>query len=231
MGYSMMMDELQHQAVEKVLQDYLKGDDLDSAVNLWDRQYSKQSMDKLAFFVFEIATNSTLRSLRKQILLDLESKLTSDEASLEVIVHSEKVAEPLSVKEEVLNSESPENKAEIILEQLAVIDSQALASCLNRLLSGLKHIDVEDLVEVLNEQFEEHQQLPTFIKDEIVLILTSGHQPHYLVYDEENIRHALNIFYSVLCEYIGPVKADAVLLQAIQQTAKEYPAENMIRFL
>ena len=74
MGYIGSLD-VQHEAVEKVLKTYLKGDALNSAVSLWDRQYSGQSFEKLSFFVFEIATTSTLRNLRKNILEELEQNL------------------------------------------------------------------------------------------------------------------------------------------------------------
>lgn len=230
MGYSMMMNHGQHRIVEKVLQGYLDGEALNSAVSLWDQQYRNQPMDKLSYFVFEIATSSTLRSLRKQILLDLEKNLQTTELSQSTLTSEI----PLGIDQEMLvvdKVKTQDSVEEAYPENSPVIQSEALLYCMKTLLISLQHLDVQDVKDVFHEQFEEDRQLPEFMKTELMSILFLGQQPNYLIYDEDHIRQALNLIYSVICEFLGPVKADHALSKTIQQTTQAFPMENFVRFL
>lgn len=229
MGYAMMMDQVQHQVVEKVLKGYLEGDDLNSAVNLWDKQYSNQPMDKLSFFVFEIATSSTLRSLRKQILSDLERNLTQEDKNPTQPIATGKAVKQ-KVSEEIIYPLAKEME-EAKSEPEPVVSAEALNHCFNMLMSHLKSFDLKELTTVLNEHLEGTEGVPGFIKDELLLIALSEHKVNYLIYDVQHIRTSLNVVYSVLCEYFGPTKADRILAQTVAQVEKSYPLENFVRFL
>lgn len=232
MGYSMMINHGQHRIVEKVLQGYLDGDALNSAVSLWDQQYRNQPMDKLSFFVFEIASSSTLRSLRKQILLDLENNLNTADVPVSSVALNLALdideATPVST---TVHTQTYPIEEEAFPESLPVIQSEALLYCMKTLLLSLQHIATQDVMDVFYEQFEDEIQLPEFIQMELMNILFSGQQPNYLIYDEEHIRQGLNVIYSVICEYLGPVKADHYLSKTIQQTTQQFPHENLLRFL
>ena len=231
MGYSLMMDQVQHQVVEKVLQGYLDGEDLNSAVKLWDRQYSNQPMDKLSFFVFEIATSSTLRSLRKQILSELEEQLIQEKTQEEIpTVAVQQAAEVKTMPiVEAVAMEMKQAQQDSQVE--AIVNSDALNDMFAGLLSALKSFDQKELLSVFDEYLQDVQGIPGFIRDELLLVAFSNHQVNYLMYDEQHIRTALNVIYSVVCEYIGPVKADRLFSTTVAQVEQKYPLESMVRFL
>lgn len=244
MEYTLSMD-VQHQVVEKVLKGYLEDDALSSAVSLWDQHYSGQSSEKLSFFVFEIATTSALRHLRKNILQELERNLTTEPAQNTLVKDSKRLEatqSKIGERPQYIPSSNRVKLEEIPLEKLtidlakedvdglAIVNIVVLFEFFQMLKTSLHTINLNELASVLDEYLSE-AALPHFVKQELVELVLKQGGLYVLPYDQEHIRKVTNILYSILCEYHGPVRTDRLMMQAITHLEQKYPNENLRQFL
>lgn len=243
MGFSMTMDatesfdtyheETKNEKVLKILSEYIAGDELDAAMQLWQRQYSHQSIDKLSFFIFELESNSEIRSTRREILkklqlaLEIENpKNKSAEASLKAKEKPAAVSVKAKVEKTVIQREQVDDKVDAI----PVVSLEGLNTYFEILLEPLSPIAHKELMEICIDYLMD-SNLTTFVKEEIVKIIIGEGQPNHILYDVENIRGTINIVYSLLCECYGPIKADQTLAKAMAVVSHQYPTESFAQFL
>ena len=240
MGYTLSAD-VEHKVLQDVLKSYLKEEDLNSAIHLWDQQYHGQPLEKLSFFVFEIATTSTLRMLRKDILKELELQLknsTQPEGQIQVTRYKMFDRSSSSTTQPVENTQMgtllKSNKTMLIsteeIDGQVIIKPEVLTEFVNLLKVGIAHINAYELTQILNEYLEE-KGLPNAVCQEINDVLLRGGKLQVVTHEAEHIRKLINIVYGILCEYQGPVKTDRLLTKTIICMEQKYPLENLRQFL
>ncbi len=219
MGFFMTSNDEQHNIVQQILQEYLEGDDLDSAVRLWDHQYRRQSLDKLSYFVFEIATTSTLRSLRKEILVDLERGLLQG-------IQATETTEPV---QPAVVEQQPVTEA-VKMTTPSVASTEGLSFFLQQLLSNLHNENPQDIYQLIGESLKE-AKLPQYVGRDLIQWYQDRQHLASVTENADYIRKIVNILYSILCEYFGPMKADRLMSQAVILTEQQFPELLVKRFL
>lgn len=240
---SLSMDA-QHQVVESVLKSYLKDEALSSAISLWDQQYRGQSFEKLSFFVFEIATTSTLRSLKKDILQELEHQLKGDVLQIHLdtqnpilttVFNNVERPQDLPNSSHLKQQDIPLEKQKIELTEEdiqghVIVSAAVLSEFFQSLLEALQAVNIAALKDIFDEYLQA-EALPQFIKQEFEEFIFHNGQLKVLIYDAAHISKVTNILYSILCEYHGPVRTDRLVMQAIMYVEQKYPHENLRQFL
>ena len=229
MGYSMAMDGMQtydayhqrdkNEKVLEVLKGYLAGDELNTAMNLWERQYCHQPIEKLSFFIFELESTVDVRGARRELLKKLESELKHESNSS---VKTESVVRKVRQRMQATSVKAKEEEQVIATEKLSAF-CQALSN-------HLADVKSSERIEVCSEYLEE-TELPTFLREEVLAIVVEGAEPKHLVTDEDHVRDVINIVYTMLCEFFGPVKADKILAKAVSENDATFSNETITRFL
>lgn len=218
MGMLLMVNEHKNSVIRRILKKYMEGEALNSAILLWDKQYSRQSLDKLSFYVFEIATTSTLRGLRKQILIDLQNYLQSEDLPKQTsLANDQQVEETVSLIDTEISQPS------------ITFDENGLKFFFEQLVSPVMTQDEDDVYDLIQELLDE--EVIAQVKQDFLNWFQTRQSLGIIINQHSDIQKVANVLYTILCEYFGPVKADRLMSQAIAQTEQQYPDLAVKQFL
>lgn len=212
----------QYNVIKEILHNYLQDTELKSAIDLWKRQYDGQSIDKLNFFVFEIATTSKLRNLRKNILSDLEEALKQIKPSNEKVSDQQQQSNQTEQKTLPEKIPSQTNQRQ---ETYKYSELQKLIEALTYFLSCLfVHLESEKSSEIqmLLQEYLQENKLPISVQKELLQWFINREKFETLVEKPEYTTAIVNVVYSILCEYFGPMKTDRLVSQAVHQTEQKF---------
>lgn len=207
-----MNDDRQSQLVRRVLLDYMTDDELASALELWQKQYQHQAIEKVSFFVFEIASTSSLRKVKKEIEQALYNglqqiqvpEIDAQQAKAEIV---KKIEQPIPI-------------------QTPVVDVQGVSFLLGQLLQALQAQDFQQVIQAI-EIYIREEGISDQIGQELLRWLVERRQLNIITSDVNIVRQVVNVLYSVLCDDCGPVKADRIMAQAMAQTEQKFPLLNV----
>lgn len=202
---------LSHQdPVYLLLSRYLGGIELEQAWTLWNKSYTKRTDSDLTYFAFEIASVGELRKLRSEIIEQL--KATRDVSSL--ASHANHELDPETNMQ--VTALSPTVQALVyLLEQLRIILNAQPPIELREAFDG--EVSQSRLPDRLRTQYRQwfYQRRP--------LTLTEQDHSYYAVF--------VNVLYNLMCDYLGPIRADHMMNQAVNTTKQQFAQVNVHQFL
>jgi hypothetical protein len=197
-------------AIEGALSAYLSPDILAEAVRIWEEKYSVQPTFALQRFLNEFCHgNHVLRAQRSQILQSLLRALSGADGR------------PLET------SRFPAARKPAF-ENVAV-------QCCTMLIESLFDRAPGDMQVKMRLYMLDHlpaMRLPQGPHRALYAWLSQQYRvPTDIVVAPETLRHLVNLAYVALCEFIGPVKADKLLHDAVVFTElhfDDYPARRLL---
>lgn len=201
-------------AIEGALTPYLSDDHLLRAVRIWEEKYSQQPTFALQRFINEFCDNATLMAQRSQILQSLIRALSGADGR--------PLDKPMLV---------PESRQ---AEHVAVTMKDGLIECFSQLVEavfartpGDMHIKIRlFLLENLTGM-----KLPALSQRALHAWLSQQYRiPSDVMLEEKALRHLVNLVYISLCEFMGPVKADKLLHEAVTATEStcRFPVRQLL---
>lgn len=206
-----MSVENRRRAVYTALIEFLSEDTLWEALALWEDNYANEPAFSVQKFLSEILDTPALRTQRVRILQTMVKMLAAPPATLlqdpreQLLVHRMRRGKSSS---SAANSRDP------------VVG--ACASLLSRILRGLDtdnrlrmRLFLLDRLERSGLPLATRSAVAAWLSDQTRMTLTSA--------NPADLQRLLNLAYTGLCEYIGPVQADAALARALKQLGEEEP--------
>ncbi|MFZ5755392.1 MAG: hypothetical protein ACOY3X_00645 [Pseudomonadota bacterium] len=203
--------ENRRRAVYTALIEFLNEDALWEALTLWEDNYSADAAFSVQKFLSEILDTPALRAQRVRILQTMVKMLSAPPASLlpdpreQLLVHRMRRGKAAS---SAANSRDP------------VVG--ACASLLHRILRGLD-TDTRLKMRLFLLERLERSGIPLATRTAVQAWLSEQTRLTLGGAGPGEMQRLLNLAYMGLCEYIGPVAADAALSRALKQLGEEEP--------
>lgn len=188
---------LRRRAILTGLRPFLSDEELLPAVALWEREYAGQPVFALSGFIAKCCTRPALKAQRGQMLRAVIGAMELPEGQL--------LPDPGGVtrvqRTTSLSADDKTSMFAILLQAMLLLVEPALQGAVrNRLLLQLDRQKFEGVrQQVLHEWLAGHSAALTHS------------------YSLDLLRSFINQAYVVMCEALGPVKADQLLAQAIRQ--------------
>lgn len=206
------------QAVEEGLKPFLPDDYLQDILEFWELNYSHEPAFVLQRFLNEICTTATLKSQRSQMLQSVLLALSARERDNQLASKKTKPGKPVLRRSESLDIPTRFKGDE---------HAQALMQCFTAL--------SQRLFKTAPAQID--RSLRLYLMDTIPKLKMSSDTIHALrlwtgtdmeappssLLTIEDMEQVINLIYSALCEYVGPVKADRQLTMAVRFLEENHP--------
>lgn len=213
------------QAVEAGLKPFLPDNYLQDVLEFWEQHYSHEPAFVLQRFLNEICTTAALKAQRSQMLQSVLLALSVRERA-DPPVHKSKPGKPV-----LLHTDNPG----AVYRADANIQNQALMQCFSAL--------SQRLFRTTPAQIE--RSLRLYLMDTIpklkmntdcihALRLWSGtdmEAPPSGLLTIEEMQQVINLIYTALCEYVGPVKADrqlSIAVKFLEENHPEWPIRQLL---
>ncbi len=195
-------------AIEGALTPYLGEDHLLRALSIWEQKYAQQPTFALQRFINEFCDNATLMAQRSQILQSLIRALSGADGRPrdKPMATPEQATQPAAA-----TAAKPDGSLECFTCLVEDVFSRT---------SGDMHIKIRIfLLENLPSM-----KLPATSQRALHAWLSQQYRiPADIHIEEKALRHLINLSYICLCEFMGPVKADKLLHDAITATEVRSP--------
>lgn len=200
-------------AIEGALTPFLSDDHLSRAIRIWEEKYSQQPTFALQRFINEFCDNATLMAQRSQILQSLIRALSgSDGRPLD------KPITPESTRATQCLESTRNGSVECFAQLVEAVFSRT---------PGDMHIKIRlFLLESLPAM-----KLPPLSQRALQAWLSQQYKiPEDVSLDENALRHIVNLVYVSLCEFMGPVKADRLLHDAVTllESSSQFPVRRLL---
>lgn len=202
-------------AIENALTPFLSDDLLVRAVRIWEEKYSQQPTFALQRFINEFCDSATLMAQRSQILQSLiralsgtdgrprDKPMLPEEAPTPTIKHAEAAAEGC-------------------IESFSHLMNGIFFRAPGNMHFKIRLFILENLPGM---------KLPLLTQRALHAWLSQQYRiPGDIRIDETILRHLINLCYISLCEFIGPIKADRLLHEAILETESQctFPVRRLL---
>lgn len=196
--------------IEGALSAYLSPDSLAEAMRIWEEKYSVQPTFALQRFLNEFCHgNQVLRAQRSQILQSLLRALSGADGR------------PLET------SRLPAARTPAVENVAVQCCTLLIEALLDRAPGDMKvkmRLYVLDHLPAMRLAQGPHRALYAWLSQQYRV-------PNDIVVELEALRHLVNLAYVALCEFVGPVKADKLLHEAVVFTElnfSDYPARRLL---
>lgn len=206
-----MSIENRRRAVYTALSTFLEGDRLWEAVTLWEDVYSASPAFSVQKFLGEVLDTPELKAQRVRMLQNMLKLLSAPPATL--------LPDP---REQLLVWRSHRGRNVSAAARSSDPSVTACASLLLRILQGLNGDNRLRMRLFLLAQLE-RSNLPRETRNAIQSWLNEQNRVTLDQANDGDMQRLLNLAYIGLCEYIGPVAADAALSNAMQGIARDEP--------
>lgn len=194
------------QAISGALMPYLSEENLESALALWESKYASQPTFALQRFLSEFCTTATLSAQRSQILQSLIKALSgADGKPLARAGNRAGLAQPVPPVGAHQADPSVTVFARLVENLLGLLAGDLGIKTRLYLLENLATLKLPIMVQ---------RDLRAWLSQQYVIPATTR-------IEEDALRQMVNLAYVALCEYLGPVKTDSLLHEAIQITERE----------
>lgn len=205
-------------AIEGALTPYLTDDNLMQALRIWEEKYALQPTFALQRFLNEFCDSATLKAQRSQILQSLIRALSgADGKPLDTSRRPERgTAAPATAAPVVAASNS------------AVQCCTQLVEAVFARTPGDMHVKMRLFI----LQSLPGMKLPQMAQRAVHAWLSQQYRiPADVSIEEKALRHLVNLAYISLCEFLGPVKADQILHEAVvatERTVRDFPVRQLL---
>lgn len=200
-------------AIQAALEPYLGNESLSRAIRIWEEKYSQQPTFALQRFINEFCDSATLTAQRSQILQSLIKALSGADGR------------PRNTPMAALTASSTDT-VDVRRDERIACFSQLVETVLMRT-PGDMHIKIRlyllDNLPPMKLNTLAHRALQAWLSQQYRI-------PAEVMLDEPALRHLVNLLYISLCEFLGPVKADNLLHDAVLLTeaASPYPVRTLL---
>lgn len=199
-------------AIYTGLYPYLESDNLVRAMILWEQKYADNPSFAVQHFINDICVGNDLKSLRRDMLLNLVKTL--------VLPDEELMPDPsahitLYRKQHNIVSSVEYTAKELIVFQKLIIGLMAQVSVDIRV--NIKDYVLDNLVKSKIDSTIK-RQLQLWLSKQVGAMKVSAP-------DIDDLRKVINFFYVGFCEYTGPVETDRILGKAVAKVTDNYTNE------
>lgn len=180
--------------IHTALADYLAPNELASAINLWEKKYSQLSQLRLNAFISEIITLGEISNNRQKIYRHITKQLLESNDS-----------------EKEMNGEANTRNKKISLNKTFVLFARCM---LEEIRSDQQAIAISHVQTLLRSKGIAEKDIETISNS-----LHTGSGTNFVI-KTKYLRQAINQIYIVLCELIGPVRADRILNKSVSNTSQ-----------
>ena len=207
-------------AIYTGLYPYLEADNLVRAMILWEQKYANNPSFAVQHFINDICLDNDLKSLRRDMLLNLVKTL--------VLPDEELMPDPSVRIASYKKQHNIATSIEYTAKELVVF--QKLIIALMEQISVDKRVSIKDYV--LDNLAK--SKIDSTIKRQLQLWLSKQVGAMKVpAPDIDDLRKVINFFYVGFCEYTGPVETDRALGKAVAKVTDNYTNEfaSMMRKL
>lgn len=179
--------------IYNTLEPYLTPKELTTAINIWEEKYSHLTQLRLSTFIGEIGGLGSVKENRHPIYRLITKQLLENESNTPSFVDKPKQASSPLTNTFVLFAKHM--LAEMRSDQQTVAISH-VQTLLQSKKVGVK--DIQTLINALRTNAQAQCEIPTKL-----------------------LRQSINQIYMVMCELLGPVKADQILNRAVSLVTEE----------
>ncbi len=206
-------------AIEGALTPYLSDDNLMQALRIWEEKYALQPTFALQRFLNEFCDSATLKAQRSQILQSLIRALSGADGK------------PLDASRRSERSTAATTAASAPV----VAASNAAVQCCTQLVEAVFARTPGDMhvkMRLFILQSLPGMKLPQMAQRAVHAWLSQQYRiPADVSIEEKALRHLVNLAYISLCEFLGPVKADQILHEAVVATelaVRDFPVRQLL---
>lgn len=205
-------------AIEGALTPYLSDDNLMQALRIWEEKYALQPTFALQRFLNEFCDSATLKAQRSQILQSLIRALSGADGK------------PLDGRrrEAVAARPATAAAAPVAASNTAVQCCTQLVEEVFRRTPGDMHVKMR----LFMLQSLPSMKLPQMTQRAVHAWLSQQYRiPADVNIEEKALRHLVNLAYISLCEFLGPVKADQILHEAVvstERSVQDFPVRQLL---
>jgi len=203
-------------AIEEALTPFIQGKALAHALFLWDEKYAEQRNFALQHFLRELCETTALAPLRSRMLQALIQALSKlqDEMISEAQQNTAAKRKSWTLKKQ--SSTNPE-----LAMFMSFVDS--LIEHAGGELAMRIRLFVLDNLDSTTIATQLRWDLHAWLSQMTPLTETR--------LDIKSMQQVINLAYVALCEYLGPIKADAILQNTVSRVQRAYPALSVQRLL
>ncbi|RYY77965.1 MAG: hypothetical protein EOO69_12550 [Moraxellaceae bacterium] len=209
------------QAVEEGLRPFLPNDYLQDILEFWELHYSHEPAFVLQRFLNEICTTAGLKAQRSQMLQSVLLALSARERENQPASKKTKPGKPVLRYADSLDS--LDMNARFNGDQQAQALMQCFAALSQRLFRTAPAQIDRSLRLYLMDTIPKLKMGSDCIHALRLWTGTDMEAPPTSILNLEEIQQVINLIYSALCEYIGPVKADRQLSMAVKFLEENHP--------
>jgi hypothetical protein len=201
--------ENRRRAIYTALIEHLSGDELWDAIARWEDAYAHDPSFSGNRFLSDVLASPELRARRSRILQSLIKALSAPPHTL--------LPDP---REQLQAYRMTRGRA---VSTSAVSRDPLVAACASLLTRLLRNLDDDGRLRMRLFILEnvERGAMPTATRDAIRHWMNEQTRLMLDRADRKDLQRLVNLAYIALCEYLGPVKADAALGNALRQLGEE----------
>lgn len=207
------------QAVEEGLKPFLPDDYLQDTLEFWDLHYSHEPAFVLQRFLNEICTTAGLKAQRAQMLQSILLALSVRERENQPALKKTRAAKAglrhLESVDIVLPSFNGDQQSQALMQCFTALSQRLFRTAPAQIDRSLR-LYLMDTVLKLKMGSDTIHALRLWAGTDMEVA------PNTLLTIEE-MQQVINLIYSALCEYVGPVKADRQLSMAIRFLEENHP--------
>ena len=190
---------LHRQAIEDGLREFLDDASLQQAMDHWQRQYADQPSTALQRFVSDIYSAYDISASRATVLRSLLKAINLNGDALPGDPKSRRTGAPLNQRSEAFS---------LLIDAIMV------------------QLEAEEQRRLLLEYFAalRKKHLPPGLLITLQSWLAKRDASAAPNADNAQLRFLLNQLYILLCDHLGPVKADRCLARAVNNVNQQYPS-------
>ena len=192
---------------------YLESDNLMRAMVLWEQKYADSPSFAVQHFINDICIGNDLKSLRRDMLLNLVKTMVLPENEL---MPDPSIHITLYKKQNKIVSNVDYTSRELIVFQKLIINLLEQVNVDIRV--NIKDFVLDNLIKSKIDSSIK-RQLQLWLSKQIGAMKVSAP-------DIDDLRKVINFFYVGFCEYTGPVETDRILGKAVAKVTDNYTNEH-----
>lgn len=206
------------QAVEEGLKPFLPDNYLQDVLEFWELHYSHEPAFVLQRFLNEICTTAALKAQRSQMLQSVLLALSARERENQPASKKTKPGKPVLLHTSPLDMAPRFNgneQAQLLMQCFAALSQRLFRTAPAQIDRSLR-LYLMDTIPKLKMGSDAIHALRLWTG-------TDMEAPPTSLLTIEEMQQVINLIYSALCEYVGPVKADKLLSMAVKFQEENHP--------
>jgi hypothetical protein len=228
-------DDFIEMAVYQVVNDNFLPAEAECVIDLWRAKYAVRQLNGLVGFIDEMAQLFHLDQQRKQTLrMNLYRKISENKKTPQGQLSSSKNDSTVVAFNKPASKvyDAGESSEEQVLDSPSFVVFYTVGDYLIKHVQKIGSYEFQDFTAAL-EDYLKQSSLPTQIVHYVLDWCAQERLSYEAGCDEQHYAGVIHIFYMALCEALGPVDADIILNDAINQAellpeAQSYPPKRFL---